>query len=173
LQRCIECGDDAFARRAQQAVREVRRVVGVAGQAWRVGERARGELLQRCAGHWQRVGSRQGAGACRDGVGRAIGRGDQCREQQRFAAVETGRRLAEQALARRADAAQLAAKAGLVDVGLEDLALAHARLDALRGADLRPFFGERAPAVAGRAAALQQARELHGERAGAAPRLAR
>ena len=80
-----------------------------------------------------------------------------------FALVQPVRRLAKQRAAQRVNADQLAAKRHQVQVRLQNLVLAPALLQYLRGKGLADFLRHAAPAVAGAQIVVQQAGQLHAQ----------
>ena len=113
----------------------------------------------------------QRTGAARDFEGIGPGAGQQGGEQQRVVAGERGRGLAEQAQRGRTDALGLAAKAGQVEIGLEDLVLGPARLQRPGRAHLAQLFAH-APAAGHGEIGREIGGNLHRQRRGAAPALA-
>ena len=111
------------------------------------------------------------AGTLRHHLRRSARRPQQGRCQRRFARIQPVRPLAEQTAAHCRHTDQLAAKAGEVQVGLENLVFLPALFQPQCPGRLREFLRHTAPAFAPGVLVgelVEQADELHGERAGTA-----
>ena len=172
LQRRSERRDASFAGVVQKPSRELRRMAGHGDRLRRMAQMTLRQAAHALAVIAQGVRARQHTGTFSDQRRAAIGRRDQGCKQQRLIGVQPRRLLAEQTGARGGDAAQLAAKADFVDIGLKDLALAPLCLKALRRAHLRPFGEHIAPSATRRRRSVEQTRELHGKRARATATIA-
>ena len=104
------------------------------------------------------------AGAPRDRLGAGIRPAQQRCGDRRLVRVEPARVLAEQRLGKRADADDLAAKRHGVQVGLEDLALLPACVEACSRQRLADLLRHAAAAGRAREAVVEQAGELHRQR---------
>ena len=125
--------------------------------AWAAGERLR---LQHVAPY--------PAGTLGHALGAGIGRAHQGSGNGCFLHVQPVRGLAEQAARQRIDAHDLAAKRHQVQVGLQNLVLAPAAFQPLRGHGLAQLLGHAATAAALAPVLVQQTGKLHGDGAGPA-----
>ena len=158
LHRRIERGGYLHPRRGQQVRSEVwcaRRIEAVQPP------HARGTIGQ-CAQCRAIGGREQAAGARGEHGGRCCRIAQQCGEQRRLAPVELVGALAEQRQGRRAHPLRLAAERCEIEVGLKDLVLAPAVLEAPRGAHLAQLVE---PPARARTADLgpQKSGGLHGD----------
>jgi hypothetical protein len=112
--------------------------------------------------------AQHGAGARAHRGGGGIGCAHQRGGDRRLARVQPVRGLAEQRAREGVNAGDLAAKWHQVEVGLQDLVLAPVGFQAQRRRRLADLARHAAPAGAARVVLVEQAGQLHGQRAGAA-----
>ncbi len=159
----IERGLHADAGPAQQMRGEMRREAGIEREAPRGAEHRGGQ-----PGEARAIALvRQRAGAPGDLRSASARLGQQRGEQQRIVARQRRGRLAEQPDRGRADALRLAAEAGEVEIGLEDLVLGPAPLERPGGAHLAQLLDQPARSRRGEIG-REIGGDLHRQRARAA-----
>ena len=112
-------------------------------------------------------GFQHAASALRHARGAGVGRAHQGGGQRRFAVVQAVGGLGKQGARQCVHAHQFAAQRHQVEVGLQDLVLAPAGFEPRGHHGLAELLAQAAPAGAQAQILIQQAGQLHGERAGA------
>ena len=128
-------------------------------------QRTRGEQIERIAVRRLRLAHvlEHATGPLRHLRRFGVGRTDQCGGNGGLALVEAMRRLVEQRARQRIDAHQFAAKRHDIEIGLQNLVLAPAPVEHLRGHRLADLLHHRAPARPLPPVAIEQPGKLHGD----------